>query len=72
MCSSDLKASASSCFARFSYYGGYVGVAEMNEKQYERLEVKAEKRGMDEKSVGMISLQDHLSWRVYIDGATGI
>ena len=24
---------------------------------------------MDEKSVGMISLQDPLSWRVYIDGA---
>ena len=34
------------------------------------LEVEAEKRGMDVKSVGMISLQDPLSWRVYVDGAT--
>ena len=33
------------------------------------LEAKARKRGVDEKSVGMISLQDPLSWRVYIDGA---
>ena len=34
------------------------------------LEVEARKRGVDEKSVGMISLQDPLSWRVYVDGAT--
>ena len=34
------------------------------------LEVEAKKQGMDEKSVGMISLQDPLSWRVYVDGAT--
>jgi len=40
-----LKASASSCFARFSYYGGYVGVAEMNEKQYERAIFKSIVRG---------------------------
>ena len=33
------------------------------------LEVETEKRGMGGKSVGMISLQDPLSWRVYIDGA---
>ena len=33
------------------------------------LEVEAEKRGMDVKSVGMISLQDPLSWKVYVDGA---
>ena len=32
------------------------------------LEVEAKKQGMDEKSVGMISLQDPLSWRVYVDG----
>ena len=31
------------------------------------LEVEEEKRGMDGKLVGMISLQDHLSWRVYVD-----
>ena len=34
------------------------------------LEAEARKRGVDEKSVGMISLQDPLSWRVYVDGAT--
>ena len=34
------------------------------------LEIKVEKRGMDGKSVDMISLQDPLSWRVYIDSAT--
>ena len=33
------------------------------------LEVEAEKQGMDGKSVGIISLQDSLSWRVYVDGA---
>ena len=34
------------------------------------LEVKVEKQGTDGKSIGAISLQDPLSWRVYIDGAT--
>ena len=34
------------------------------------LEVEAEKQGMDGKSVGMISIQNFLSWRVYVDGAT--
>ena len=33
------------------------------------LEVEAEKQGMDEKSVGTISLQDPLSWTIYIVGA---
>ena len=33
------------------------------------LEIEAEKRGMDGKSADMISLQDPLSWRVYIDSA---
>ena len=33
------------------------------------LEVEVEKQGMDGKSVGMISVQDLLSWRVYVDGA---
>ena len=33
------------------------------------LEVEAKKQGMDGKSVGMISVQDLLSWRVYVDGA---
>ena len=33
------------------------------------LEVEAEKWGMDGKLIGMISLQDLLSWRVYIDSA---
>jgi len=33
------------------------------------LEVEAEKRGMDGKLVGMISLQDPLFWKVYVDGA---
>ena len=33
------------------------------------LEVEVEKQGMDGKSVGMISVQDLLSWRVYFDGA---
>ena len=33
------------------------------------LDVEAEKQGMDGKSVCMISIQDLLSWRVYVDGA---
>ena len=33
------------------------------------LEVEVEKRGVDGKSVGMISLQDPLSWKVYVNGA---
>ena len=32
------------------------------------LEVETEKQGINGKSVGMISLEDPLSWRVYIDG----
>ena len=34
------------------------------------LEEKVEKQNMDEKSVGLISLQEPLSWKVYIDGTT--
>ena len=34
------------------------------------LEERMEKRDMDEKSVGLVSLQEPLSWRVYVDGAT--
>ena len=34
------------------------------------LEVEAAKQNMDEKSVGMISQQDPISWKVYVDGAT--
>ena len=33
------------------------------------LEEEVEKWDMDGKSVGMVSLQEPLSWRVYIDGA---
>ena len=33
------------------------------------LEEEVEKQGMDEKLVGMVSLQEPLSWRVYVDGA---
>ena len=33
------------------------------------LEVEAKKQNMDEKSIGMISQQDPLSWKVYVDGA---
>ena len=33
------------------------------------LEEKIEKQNIDGKSVGMFSLQEPLSWRVYIDGA---
>ena len=32
------------------------------------LEEKVEEQNMDEKSVGAISLQEPLSWKVYIDG----
>ena len=32
------------------------------------LEEKVEKQNMDEKSVGAISLQEPLSWKVYVDG----
>ena len=34
------------------------------------LEERMEKRDMDGKSVGLVSLQEPLSWRVYVDGAT--
>ena len=33
------------------------------------LEEKIEKQDMDGKSVGVVSLQEPLSWRVYVDGA---
>ena len=33
------------------------------------LKEEIEKQGMDGKSVGSISLQEPLSWRVYVDGA---
>ena len=33
------------------------------------LEEEVEKQGMDGKLVGMVSLQEPLSWRVYVDGA---
>ena len=33
------------------------------------LEEEIEKQNMDGKSVGVISLQDPLSWKVYVDGA---
>ena len=33
------------------------------------LEEEEKKQGMDEKLVGMVSLQEPLSWRVYVDGA---
>ena len=33
------------------------------------LEEKVEEQNMDEKSVGAISLQKPLSWKVYVDGA---
>ena len=32
-------------------------------------EDELEKRNMDEKSIGVISLQEHLPWMVYVDGA---
>ena len=41
-------------------------VAELAESP---LEEEVEKQGMDEKSVSLISLQEPLSWRVYVDGA---
>ena len=34
------------------------------------LEERMEKRDMDGKLVGLVSLQEPLSWRVYVDGAT--
>ena len=34
------------------------------------LEDRVEKQNMDEKSVGVISLQEPLPWKVYVDGAT--
>jgi len=33
------------------------------------LDEEVEKQGMDEKLVDMISLQEPLSWRIYVDGA---
>ena len=33
-------------------------------------EEKVEKQNMDGKSVGMVSLQEPLPWRVHVDGAT--
>ena len=33
-----------------------------------RLKEEREKHNMDEKSVGMVSLQETLSWKVYVDG----
>ena len=33
------------------------------------LEEEVEKQGMDGKLVGMVSLQEPLSWRLYVDGA---
>ena len=41
-------------------------MAEFAETSFEE---KVEKQNMDEKSVGMVSLQKHLSWRVHVDGA---
>ena len=34
------------------------------------LEEEGEEQSMDGKSVGMVSLQEPLSWRVFVDGAT--
>ena len=33
------------------------------------LEERMEKQDMDGKSIGLVSLQEPLSWRVYVDGA---
>ena len=41
-------------------------MAEFAETSFEE---KVEKQNMDEKSVGMVSLQKPLSWRVHVDGA---
>ena len=41
-------------------------VAEFDESP---LEEEAEKQDMDGKSVGMVSLQEPVSWRVYVNGA---
>ena len=42
-------------------------VAEFTESP---LKEEVEKQGMDGKSVGLISLQKPLSWKVYVSGAT--
>ena len=42
-------------------------VVEFDETPFEE---KVERQNMEGKSVGMVSLQDHLSWRAYVDGAT--
>jgi len=34
------------------------------------LEEEGEKQNMEEKSIGVVSLQELLSWGVYVDGAT--
>ena len=34
-----------------------------------QLEEEGEKQNMEEKSIGVVSLQEPLSWRVYVDGA---
>ena len=34
-----------------------------------QLEEEGEKQNMEEKSIGVVSLQESLSWRVYVDGA---
>ena len=36
------------------------------------IEEKVEKQNMDGKSIGAISLQEPLSWNVYIDGVTNL
>ena len=41
-------------------------VVEFDETPFEE---KVERQNMEGKSVGMVSLQDHLSWRAYVDGA---
>ena len=40
-------------------------VAEFTETPFKE---KAEKQNMDEKSIGVISLQEPLLWKVYVDG----
>ena len=34
------------------------------------LEVEVEKQGMDGTSIGLVSLREPLSWKVYVDGTT--
>ena len=41
-------------------------VVEFDETPFEE---KVERQNMEGKSVGMVSLQDRLSWRAYVDGA---